>query len=572
MKIMKANKFVAFLILVTTLPCSLTVHGQEALKGGSVTGNFQIDGQYYNEDKALGITADTMAGKRYGVNGFGNLLYTNGNFTAGLRFETYLPPMTGYSPQLEGSNIAHWFADYKTDLLQITVGNFYEQFGSGLILRTYEEWSLGYDNSLKGLRVKFNPFKGVALKGLVGYQRNYWIAYEEGNRGIVRGADAEFYLNDIFQMLAESKTKVFLGGSFVSKYEKMTSKRLVRGDSVYEYKLPYNVAAFSGRMNLIRGGWNFMSEYAYKMNNPSAANNFIYKEGQALYSTLSWSTKGVGVMLGAKRIDNMSFKSKMTETEAILDINFLPPLTKQHQYSFATMYPFSSQPNGEMAYQAQLDFKIPKGIIGGKYGTQVSVSYSRVNNIKKEAVAEGIPIDSTGTAGYKSPFLSFGDELFYSDLSLFIGRKIDKSLKANIGFVHQEYNKNVLEGHKNEYPNIIADILIADVTVKINNIHAFRFENQWLFTKQDKGNWVGGTIEYTIAPNWFMAVADEYNYGNDDPDLKLHYYSVSAGYTEGTTRIAVNYGRQREGLLCVGGVCRFVPAANGITLTLTSSF
>ncbi|MDD3664802.1 MAG: DUF6029 family protein [Bacteroidales bacterium] len=546
---------------------------QEMLQGGTVSGNFQIDGQYYFEDKQLGVYADSMAGKRYGFNGFGNLTYTNGNFSAGMRFESYLPPLTGFNSELEGSNIANWYADYKNELIQITVGNFYEQFGSGLILRSYEEWSLAYDNSLKGIRVKLNPIKGLSLKGLVGYHRYYWIPYENGNRGLVRGADAELYLNDLIPDMQESKTKVILGGSFVSKFEKMSSKRITRGDSIFEYKLPYNVAAIAGRLNIIHGGWNFMSEYAHKSNNPSAANGYIYKDGQALYSTLSWSTKGIGVMLGAKRIDNMSFKSKMTvEGGDALDINFLPPLAKQHQYSFATMYPFSSQPAGEMAYQAQVDFKIPKGTLGGKYGTQVSINYSQINNIKKEEIKNGIPVDSTGTLGYSSPFFTFGDELYYSDFSVFVTRKFDKTIKANLGYIYQEYNKDVLTGHKNEYPNVLSSIFIADVTVRLNQKHAVRFENQWLLTNQDKGNWSAFTVEYTIAPKWFMSVGDEYNYGNDNPDQRLHYYLVSAGYTQGSTRIAMNYGRQREGLLCIGGVCRNVPAANGLTLTITSSF
>jgi len=34
----------------------------------------------------------------------------------------------------------------------------------------------------------------------------------------------------------------------------------------------------------------------------------------------------------------------------------------------------------------------------------------------------------------------------------------------------------------------------------------------------------------------------------------------------------VNYGRQRAGIFCVGGVCRQVPAANGLTLSVTSTF
>ena len=31
-------------------------------------------------------------------------------------------------------------------------------------------------------------------------------------------------------------------------------------------------------------------------------------------------------------------------------------------------------------------------------------------------------------------------------------------------------------------------------------------------------------------------------------------------------------GKQREGLLCIGGVCRQVPASNGMTFSLTTSF
>ena len=34
----------------------------------------------------------------------------------------------------------------------------------------------------------------------------------------------------------------------------------------------------------------------------------------------------------------------------------------------------------------------------------------------------------------------------------------------------------------------------------------------------------------------------------------------------------LGYGKQREGLLCIGGVCRQVPASNGLTFSLTTSF
>ncbi|WP_367328970.1 DUF6029 family protein, partial [Lentimicrobium sp.] len=89
---------------------------------------------------------------------------------------------------------------------------------------------------------------------------------------------------------------------------------------------------------------------------------------------------------------------------------------------------------------------------------------------------------------------------------------------------------------------------------------------------EDEGDWLQFLIEYTVAPKWYLTVADQYNYGNPDKDRRFHYPAVSAGYTYGSNRLTLTYGKQREGILCVGGVCRNVPASNGLTITLTSSF
>ena len=46
----------------------------------------------------------------------------------------------------------------------------------------------------------------------------------------------------------------------------------------------------------------------------------------------------------------------------------------------------------------------------------------------------------------------------------------------------------------------------------------------------------------------------------------------SVGYTNKANRISLGYGRQRAGIFCVGGVCRTVPASNGLSISITSSF
>ena len=120
------------------------------------------------------------------------------------------------------------------------------------------------------------------------------------------------------------------------------------------------------------------------------------------------------------------------------------------------------------------------------------------------------------------------------------------------------------------------NIFVADVSYKINRNHSIRFELQSLTNShnfsRDNGDWATAVIEYNYKSNWVFGVMDQYNYSNPDEALQLHYLIGTIGYVEGATRYMVSYGRQRAGLFCVGGVCRFVPASNGLTFTFTHSF
>ena len=93
---------------------------------------------------------------------------------AGARLEFLEYPLPGFEKDFEGWGVPHFWVKGKLGKVELTAGTFYEQFGSGFILRTYEERSLGIDNSLLGGRVVVRPFKGITLKALTGVQRRYW--------------------------------------------------------------------------------------------------------------------------------------------------------------------------------------------------------------------------------------------------------------------------------------------------------------------------------------------------------------------------------------------------------------
>jgi hypothetical protein len=110
------------------------------------------------------------------------------------------------------------------------------------------------------------------------------------------------------------------------------------------------------------------------------------------------------------------------------------------------------------------------------------------------------------------------------------------------------------------------------MTHKIASKHAIRWELQGLFTKQHFKDWAAVVLEYTWSPHFFLAFIGQYNYSNPDPTQRIFYPTVQVGYIKDATRVTLQYGRQRAGIFCVGGVCRNVPASNGVALSVSTSF
>lgn len=545
-----------FALLLGTAFCG----NAQGIMGGHVTGNIQLDGQISREDSIIG--AQDVPEKLL-LNTRADILYTNGDFSAGLRFEAYQNPMLGFNEKYKGQGIANYFVSYNGEKLSVTAGNFYEQFGSGMILRAYEDRYLGLDNSLLGLNVTLRPFNGVTIKALAGKQRYYW----EYGDGIVRGIDGEINLNSVIKSMAESKLRATFGAGFVSKYENDQTIAYPSNPS-YRLNLPLNVGAASARMNLAYGNWGLQAEYAHKGQDPSIMNDYIYRDGEAFMVNATYSQKGFSANIQAKRVDNMSFKSVRSESGEMLYINYIPAITKQHTYAFLSMYPYATQTTGEMGLQGDVMYKIKKGtFLGGKYGTDIHLNGSVITGIDTNRIG------GAGTYGYESSWLKTGD-LYYGDASVEIAKKLSSALKLTATYGYQIFNP-IVEGHPgNIHHN---NIVVADLTWKVNKKNVLRFEAEWMGSDSkydpnvdDKrcGDWIMGLIEYNFTSAWFVSVSDQYAYN----DGIGNYYNVSMGYNHGATRIQLGYGKQREGLLCIGGVCRQVPASNGLTFSLTTSF
>jgi hypothetical protein len=541
------------------------IWAQDEEDTGRISGNVQILWQSYAEDSLIGAVVPP---EKTGYNAYANLLYQRGNFSAGMRYESYLNAVIGFPGRFKGTGLGYRYARY-TDRdagVDVTIGNFFEQFGSGIVLRSYEARALGIDNALDGFRLILTPVRGVQVKALYGRMRLDFDSRLINSPNLIRAIDGELDLNELVPRWSDKDLRVKLGASFVSRYQ--PGGTIIKDTLVLQ--LPQNVGAWSYRLGLQRGGWMGDLEYCGKINDPSADNGYTYRGGEALLASLGYSTRGLGISLNAKTVDNMSFRADRDLLLFDVPVSFIPAITQQHTYNLAaTLYPYATVISGESSASAEVFYQIPKDTrLGGHYGTKIAIGYAAANALDTTRLSgrEGL-ID-----GYTRNSWGFGRTKFVRDLNVSIERKLNKNWKLKYTYFNFQFN-TLATPVTTTYKGIVyADIHVLETQVKTARRQSLRTELQALFTEEDKGDWATVLAEYTWSPHWFASVIDQYNFGNPDPDLRVHYLFGTVGYINGAHRLSLGYGKRREGIFCIGGVCRAVPASNGFEVSFSTRF
>lgn len=525
----------------------------------TVSGSIQSDILFPEADSKIGTehTDDWML-----TNTYVDLNLGSKYVDAGVRFEFLQHPLPGYEPDFKGKGLPHFYVKGHYKNVELTAGDYYEQFGSGFVLRTYEERSLGIDNALRGARLHYKPVDGVNLKVLSGKQRRYW----HHNDALVSGADLEIGLEQFIKSLQSHDTHITLGGSWVNKYEE-ADEDAIFVDATHKLNLPEYVNAWDARINLAHKGFNVLAEYAQKSQDPSFDNGYHYGNGRVAMLSASYSKKGMSALLQAKRSQGMSFRSRRSMNGTSSFINHLPAFTHDHTYALASQYPYATNLEGEWAFQGELGYSFKKGTaLGGKYGTKVTLNFSHVRGIDEEAIKNPV-VDGRimGSDGYKSSFFKMGDETFYQDINVQIDKRFTRDFSLIFMYMNERYNMTVIEGHGGM---IVSNILIADGKYRFSPKTTLRCELQYQFCDGDEGDWAFGLAELSLAPHWMFTVSDMWNCG----ETNIHYYQALVTFSLKSHRIMAGYGRTNAGFNCSGGVCRWVPATRGFTLSYNYTF
>ena len=578
------KKFLLFLgvALCATL-CVNEASAQIKAGNGQVSISLESNNTYYAKDKlmediGLSTPSERVRGD-FGSNDFLKVDYTQGRFSVGVQVDGYLPGLYGYdlyTYQQRDSKLTGFFSKYvqwQDENWGVRVGDIYEQFGSGLIFRTYEDRALGFNNSLAGARAHYSFKNYFTVKAVAGMPR----LYDVRSKNLVWGADLSLSISD---MAGWQDGVVALEGSYVGRRQKDAAISFPSFDG-YNGMDSDIVNMVSGRLNFETHGFSLRGEYVQKLNN-DIPNPMIgsYKKGNVVNVDLGYTYKRFSVSATFRRQENMTtpIEVRPLGIGGGNVINYIPIITRQHTYSLANLNPYagtSVHTGGEVGGQIDVYYSLRNPKARGKYWN-FHANFSMFNSMDHWSSWWNQTIEGRNA---------------WIDFNFDVERQWNKSLKTTVFYSYQRWDDKF--NHQDEPHAHYCDshIFVADVTYKINKKHSLRFEAQYLASNDYEGDWVAACIEYNFAPKFSFYVSDMWNcekitaepgnfggnnfYHNSTGEWSnelLHYYQAGVTFTHDFLRVQLSYGRNRAGYVCSGGSCRYQPAFTGANLALTLSF
>ena len=552
----------SFLLLVLFGACQVAAQGE-------LSGSLQLNTSFYDDDPDIGTNTTQYSEELSSAEGWLFLNYRVKGFRVSARFDAFhnsplFNPQEAYSEQGLG------FYSLTKDVgdLTITGGHFYEQFGSGLIFRAFEDRLLGIDNAVQGVRLKYDITDKLQATAFTGKQKQRFDTYGS----IVKGINIEQ------DWIVSNDLQLFPGIALINRtHDDQTINNIADEIRTYDYDnrfIPkYNVYGFSiyNKLNYQNLTWDatFAAKSSEAIRSRSGE-RFINKDGYALYSTLSYSIPNLGINLDYRKNQTFVMKTTPYANQLRGNLNFMPPVSKQHSRRLTGRYAPQALNFGEESYQADVTYSMSRSSTFNLNASYIKQgSDDRLFSAPSVAYAQ---LTNASEADKSSP----ADKLYHEVNANFYHRW-SRSLKTRIGFQHVNYDRVVYQGKPNA--NMVKTMTpYIESTYKLTRRQSLRAQFQYLSTEEDQGDFAFALLEYNIAPKYTISVSDMINtQPRKNGKLKedqswVHYYNVFGSYTLNQTRFSAGYIKRVQGVVCTGGICRVEPAFSGVQVRVSTNF
>ena len=566
---MRHFSIVVLLVLLGT--CNWALGQSKDSDKGQFSGNLLLTYQKYVRDDSIGASTKVYKENTASADAWLFMQYRIKGYSFILRYDAFnnsplLDPQDAYT----NHGVGFWQINKSVDKLDITMGSFYDQFGTGVLFRAYEQRQIGIDYAIQGMRLKYNINDKWAIKGFAGNQKGNIKNRFGFAKQVISGLNIEGNID----LGKDSKYGALqVGASAVNRtLDRETMDRLVGTINTYDladrFYPKYNVYGGNAYLTYTKNNFSWTVEGNVKSKEAIMDDNtkFYLKSGNVLYTSMSWGKSGwnlgnhtasVGLNVQARHVDHFSFRTAPTENLLNGLVSYLPSMTRQNTYRLLSRYNAPGQAMGEDGIQGEIEFKPRKG-------TQIFFNGSYVQTLASNGKL------NTAT-GVKEA------EKLFSENYLEVVQKIGKHDKLKLGVQRIVYNQTRYESEP-EYVPVKTFTPFGEWLHTMNQGKSLRVEWQYLNTKNDQGSFANLMIEMFVNKNLSIAVADMVNVAPHRyermiiADKVLHYPTFFIGYTEKNTVFTLAFLKQQQGVNCSGGICREEPAFSGVRFTVSSNF
>lgn len=502
---------------------------------------------------------------------FENLLTSRiylGDFTLGFRAQVDKPREYGR----DTVGLKEYYAEFRRDGLRARAGTFYNLVGRGMVMNTFESRPIGFDTQTEGVRIDYEAerFKAGAWGGLLGYA------------DIITPARVEDYLLRGVYGEARPVREVGLGGSFLAASGRRSSIGFARNFDAYlrELYLRANYSGFRAFLNL--------ADKRTVIDSSSRARTTSQLKGYGFYGLLGYTADAFGVTAEIKdyRYDLVEPPEQQSGGRYTRSLPFqnAPTLVPEHDKTLLARNPHTVDPSDELGFQVEI-LLYPGdnltmtflGLGGSRHNSwrridavdtttgETRTIFQRINDLP-------ISFAELSDATYSPYWEAYAHGEYEMSDEVTLAAAVQRKDNSNYG-LGERYTvttgmvESLVDLAENSSLHTILEVQRAFDSKKVApaidslgiEAHDGRFFNALL------------TLEYARSPEWSINVRAEITTTDQEQEGKKLWPVVGGTYRIGNAHtVTLQYGSERGGVVCTGGVCRFINPFNGLRLSVVS--
>ena len=488
------------------------------------------------------------------------------DFVFGARLEVSDPIEYG----LDFKGIRKRFVEYNNRDFGVSLraGDFWDIFSRGMTLNVFEDRALGYDTGIDGVRVtyenKFGKKKNpVRFRGqIIGGDLTYSDYLNPDRIEDYKIRNVNFDISPL-KMLT-------IGGSYIYSEGRLPTGTDTTDIQAYlpELNFDFNIPDFQ-----------FYTSYARKHVNTTP--NAIYPqeisaEGDGLYSSISYTRGNVGITAEYKNyrfdVTNPDNQSPDRPTK-MLPFQNPPTAQREHTSTLVSRNPHVTNFNDEVGGQLDILYAANDKMTFIFNGSIASRHYM-YNNVDTSGTTVYVRVDRDfdyipDLDASFSPFWEvYAEGEYYASDKLYL--KLAYARQSETTYNQQ----NPLSSE-----TIQATTIPSEIRYSFNNKYTLKLivEQQWVNNsiRIDQKGYMNQfvSLNLTRSPEFSIALNAEFTNDEEEPTDTQSWLLAEALYKLNQSNIiTVSYGKERGGLRCTNGICRFVNPFEGFRLAIQSQF